>query len=419
MCSGLGRSLTRALCIAIAVVWISRASSAQTARGETWPTLEQVVSLARERGVGAVEATGQIAVARAARTGAGLSILGNPYIEAYADRGRATRDVYVQGQLFLPLDLMGQRGARIDEANRLREWREWGLVNAQSMAAGEAVAAYGQALVASSRLSEAHRAEEAAKREAQYFTSRLQAQDTTVYYTSLATAEVARWIQTRVEAQLGLAQALSRLIQATGALETGTPPPNAATLPPPLKGNWDAAQIGTILERSPIVRSVRAEQTYWSAFLDRAEAEKYAPFSLMLTGGRGDLGETRFGAGFGWAFPVTRRNQGEVARAEAERARATQVEASYRRILEARLVTAVGMYKEIRQTIDVLDQMGIPAAERAAESVNEAFRLGKAELVQVLIARRDLATARFRRLDLIELAWRAYGDLSAIQGGLP
>ena len=61
----------------------------------------------------------------------------------------------------------------------------------------------------------------------------------------------------------------------------------------------------------------------------------------------------------------------------------------------------------------------MPALERAVSASMEAFKLGKIELTRVLLARRDLALARARRLDMIEAGWRAYADLTVLSGDLP
>jgi outer membrane protein TolC len=49
----------------------------------------------------------------------------------------------------------------------------------------------------------------------------------------------------------------------------------------------------------------------------------------------------------------------------------------------------------------------------------DGFKAGKIDITRALLARRDLAIARARRLDLIEAAWRAYADLVVISGDLP
>jgi hypothetical protein len=77
--------------------------------------------------------------ARAFGVGARVSSFGNPYLEVVADRGKFTHDVQVLSTLFLPVDVHGQRSARVGEADRLLEWRQLSRVEMQSRAMAEAV----------------------------------------------------------------------------------------------------------------------------------------------------------------------------------------------------------------------------------------------------------------------------------------
>jgi cobalt-zinc-cadmium efflux system outer membrane protein len=87
--------------------------------------------------------------------------------------------------------------------------------------------------------------------------------------------------------------------------------------------------------------------------------------------------------------------------------------------LESRVRSQWRILRAARETRDLVDAQGLPATESLVESSITAWKAGKGELVQVLIARRDLASARLRRLDTMETAWRAYGDLVGLTGELP
>lgn len=393
-----------------------------TARAD-FPTLERVLELARTRSLPVTEASGQLGVANATMVGARASSLGNPFLQVTTEyggpglSGSPRKEQVVSAQLAIPLDINGQRGARIDEADSLIRWRKLGLVSARAQITGDAISAYGDVIIDSARVALAIRGEEDARKESQYFAGRLAAGDTTLYERSLADAEVARWVQIRAEGELRLALSVSRLSQSVGfPVET----PNVEATPPPaLRGRWDEEHIGKIVEASAGIVALRSEQQYWTMSIERAERDKWAPLTFVVTGGRGDAGEARIGAGLGWSFPFTRRNQGEIARAELERARASSLEQVYKRVLDARIRASVAALRSIRDAVAWLDSVGIPAAEKVVEASNEGFRLGKVELSRVLLARRDLSTARSRRLDLLEAAWDAYGNLAAVNGELP
>jgi outer membrane protein TolC len=267
-------------------------------------------------------------------------------------------------------------------------------------------------------VAEARRGEAEAEREAEWVSARRAAGDATVLDEALAGSEVARWVGTRAEAEVRLAIGRAELGALVGEPDAAT----AATTspePPAFVEPSSEARIAAWIEASPPLATLRAEGGYWDAARRRAEAERTPPLGLILLGGRGDFGEARLGGGLSFTFPVARKNQGEIARADAERARAQALEAGLRAALLARLRGAVAASSALRAATAALEAKGVPAAERAAEAATAAFRAGKIELAGVLFAKRELSTARARRLDLLEARWRALGVLASVKGELP
>lgn len=406
--------------LAVASLLFSTSASA----GE-FPTLEVALKRAKEHAIVVAEAQGEVGVARAQRTGAGLSSIGNPYTDLQIDHpvtdgsgGALSQSLQVLTYTYLPVDLGGQRGKRIEEANQLIAWRKVGLIQAEAVASAETVAAYGELLVSSARVVEATSGEATAREEARYFQGRFEAKDTTLYEKSIAEAEVARWVQSRAEAELRVASGRARFESITG-LPTDPPPPPASVLPPGLKSPWDDGAIVRVAEKAPVVSRYAAEAHYWDASIERYERERFPPISLELIAGRGASGEVRLGGGATIAFPITRRFQAEIARAEAGRLQAQRQLELYRAMVTTRLRAARDAIATVSRALDELDKNGIPALERAVSSSVEAFRAGKVDLSRAMLARRDLAVARARRLDLLEASWRAYADLVIFSGELP
>ena len=386
------------------------------------PTLERTIELARARAIVVSEAEGELGAAQAYMAGARVSSLGNPYVDIQLEKGlarNAGQELQALAYAYFPVDIGGQRGARIDEASRLVKWREIGLNDARGIATGEAVAAYGELLTGSARIAEATTGEQTARDEAKYFAGRLEAKDTTLYEKSLADAEVARWIQSRAEAQLRYSAARSRYAQLTGAVDLEPPPPSAPLTAPRLRGAWDDPFVARVVDRAPLVARLSAERGYWEASVERYKSERMPPVAFELIGGRGELGEGRVGGGVVVTFPVSRRYQGEIAHAEQARTHASSRLALYRGVVETRLRAARDASATITKAVEELDQAGMSALESAVASSVAGFKTGKIEITRVLLARRDLATARARRLDLLEAGWRAYADLTILSGELP
>jgi outer membrane protein, heavy metal efflux system len=386
------------------------------------PTLDRAIQLARARALVVNDAQGELGIAHAQMAGARASAFGNPYVDLQVEQGLSrnpTQELQAIAYAYFPVDLTGQRGARIDEADKLIKWREIGVADARGIATGEVVSAYGELLIGAARIADAINGEQAARDEAKYFTGRLEAKDTTVYEKSLADAEVARWVQSRAEAQLRFSAARARFTQVTGVMNVDPPPAGTAVAAPALRGAWDDAFIARMVDRSPLVARLVAERGFWDASVERYRSERMPPVAFELIGGRGDLGEGRVGGGVVVTFPVSRRYQGEIARAEQGRTFAVSRLALYRGVIESRMRAARDGLVTVAKAIEELDQAGMPALERAVTSSVEGFKTGKIEITRVLLARRDLAIARGRRLDLLEAGWRAYADLTILSGELP
>ena len=151
-----------------------------------FPSLDEAVARAQAHAPSAVDARGSARVAESLEAGARVSSLGNPYVEMTGERGRVTRDVQINGSLFLPIEIQGQRGARIAEWERLVAWRRAGLDDALARTLRDATEAYGRARIASARLEQAERAEREATLEASTVAQRVRSGDATAYELSVA-----------------------------------------------------------------------------------------------------------------------------------------------------------------------------------------------------------------------------------------
>jgi len=130
--------------------------------------------------------------------------------------------------------------------------------------------------------------------------------------------------------------------------------------------------VRAVLARAPTLQSIDQEGVYWDRLAERAEADRSPPVNLIVTGGRGELGEARLGGGLAWAFPVVRRNEGEIARARYESQRTRSLRAAFAVFLEARARAAFDRFSLTRQAVAILDAQGLPAAERVVDATYAA-----------------------------------------------
>lgn len=292
--------------------------------------------------------------------GACLGPVANPYVEILADRGSAgaTRDITVQGSLWLPLEVSGQREKREAEAQALVDWAGAEAKATRASAVADSVRAYGQLVVADARIRALTELSEVARAEATYYDGRVQAGDATELDAKLAELELARHAVALAEAKADRSRALTAVGVATGGTFTETPETGPA--PPAPKAAPPVKNAATL----PTVQASAAQATYHAREKDRHAIEAHTPLNLVVTVGRGDLGEVRVGGGVAWALPVLRTNQGEQARAEANRSKAT-----VERDCKARVAatTADGLTREraeIRKAVEAMATLAEPAAQR-------------------------------------------------------
>jgi cobalt-zinc-cadmium efflux system outer membrane protein len=385
-----------------------------------------VIEAARARSLAVAAAEAELGIANAQGAAARVSSFGNPYSEIQIDRGftqpnPGDRTGVVQAMTFnyLPVDIAGQRGKRVAEAEHLVTWRKLGIVDARAIATANAVSAWGGVVIASARIGDAHEGESAAREEAKYYSGRFAAKDATEYEKSMAEAEVTRWVQAVAEATLQSTAARARLSQVTGIARVDAPSAGTPLAPPRLRTTWTDEHIASIVDRTPIIERLHGERRYWDASLERWQRERFPAVTFEVIAGRGAGSELRLGAGAVITFPVTRRFQGEIAHAEFSRAHVTRHLDLYRNLIVARLRAARDALAVIDAALAELDASGIPALERAASAAKDGVKAGKIDITRALLARRDLALARARRLDLVDAAWRAYADLAAIGGDRP
>jgi outer membrane protein, heavy metal efflux system len=379
--------------------------------GTPVPSLLEVLRLVKDRSPEVVLGNATVATAQSSMVGARLAGLGNPYLEVLgrsAIPGTNTT-VGVDGTLWLPFEIAGQRGTRIAEVEALIGYERKNLEVATALAKAAAVRAYGLAAVGGHRLGVLGELLEVARSEAANYAARFGAGDVTVRDARLAEVEVARYSIFTEETRADLALALAELSRLTGA--EYSKPPAEMTRPPTISP--------VLVDKAPTLAASRAEAVFYDRAKERARREGTAgSLSLMLNGGRNEFSQPVVGAGLAYAFPIVRRNQGEQARAEAERRRALLEERLKHRALTVRLRGLTIELEQVQRALTIVGDKAEPAAVAAVDAAVEMQKAGKIDLLLVLTSRRELGLLRLRRLDLVAREWTITSELVAITGSI-
>lgn len=420
-----GHTAFRRLCAAAALLAACAFESAQAAVAEQSnadasrgvPALAVVLEQARANAPYVRLGRAAAAVSRAEMANAKRAPVGNPNVEILGQRGAngATRGIAWGGTMWLPFEVFGQRGRRITEARAYADMFDANVGVAEAAAMGEAYAAYGAVHVESERIRVIERMVSLAERSAALYEARLTSGDAVLRDATMAKVELARNRVLLQDANRRLAQALTTLNLVTGETYTGVASP-ALQAP--------SVQLGTLKARMreqlpPRVQSARLEEKYYRAQHERLESESGGPVSLMLMGGRGDLGEARVGVGLAYELPLLRSLQGERMRALSEALRAkTQSEVS-RSLITRKVDGIMQQYAYGEQAYELLTNVALPAAQHAVASATQTLEAGKTEWTTVLISRRDLAMLALERLEVVAQQWSLLGELIQLTGEVP
>lgn len=376
------------------------------------PELTEAVARAKQRSAEVLAAGAGAKAVRSQYAGARLGALGNPYLELTTARSAqgVTKDLSFNAAFWIPLELAGQRRSRVAEVDAAAGVADAVTSVARANAAAEAVRAFGGVAVAAAKVKAAEEILKASREEALIFEARVAAKDSTQADLTLAVVEVARNGVALTEARADLVRALSDLSRVTGA--EGYVPTQVPLEPP-------GGDARVRLDDVPAVDLANKEVAFYGRAADRHAKEASPPVSLMVQGGRGDFGETRWTLGLAWTFPVLRKNQGERARAQAEAERAGVERDARRRAFAAQLKGLSGERKEIRAAIVSMTEVALPAARAAVDAAFETHRAGKTEVLRVFSARRDLAVLRLRQLELVRREWEIVAEMVRVTGELP
>src|SRR6478609_6767992 len=382
----------------------------------TSPALRELVRLARERAPEVVLGRSALTASRSSYANARMAPLGNPMLEVKVQGATkdVIKDVNIESSLWLPVEVSGQKSKRGREADDFVELHEALLAQARAAACARTVRAYGALVVGASRFRVLTELANTAQSEAKYFAERMTIGDATERDAALSAVDAARHQMALSETKSELLRVLGDLFELTGrnltseGMAEAVPPGFSATLGAP-----------PAVEHSPLFRVLSAQAKYYGAARDRLESEGWTPLSVGLIAGRGDYGETRFGGGLAYAFPTFRANQGERARADAERQRSLDELALRRELFARRAILLTSELAELGRAFEIVTHAALPAAERALAAASETYRVGKGDLLSVLVSRRDFSALSLRRLEILDKSWQLLGDLVEITGELP
>lgn len=200
-----------------------------------------------------------------------------------------------------------------------------------------------------------------------------------------------------------------RAVVADPDLEAGRLAGDLAQIP-----ELDRAEVrGRLLEQSPELQVARAQAARAEASLARARAERIPDLEIEAgvrqpRGNRPHATDDREAfANIGFRLPIFNRNQGGIAAAEADLARARLEEQRVRLTLEGRFAETFGRYRQASQRAQTYRGGILDRARLAHRQYLEQYQQMMAAYPQVLITERTLIQTEEGYVDALARAWDA------------
>ncbi|GAB4202593.1 MAG: hypothetical protein OHK0013_15990 [Sandaracinaceae bacterium] len=412
------RSALRLLALLALVVGgtASSRASAQT----RW-TLERVVARAVERSPDVQRAQAQLGVADAHHVFGEQPWIGNPIVAlrgmiGVPDDRAATYGVFVG----LPFDPSGRQGLRAREADLLVETGEAALAAARNTVRAQACEAFVDVVTADALLElrggRVRLAEELLQRtQGLIDAGAATAVDLALVEAELGEARAASYDATR--ASLDARARLRMLLDLDATEPVEIAPLGVPEAPEGDLTRWRADALATRAEPRAYATARRRLQITE----DRLFAESIDPLVVALEWESQSNTQTAhtLGVSLSATLPLLRTFQGERAVTRGEREAAAVDEALAGRGVEREVVRAAQRLETTLAELQALEELAIPAVERAREGMLTLLQSGAADVFRVLGTQRQLFELRERRLAAFREAWAARVELDRAIGAAP
>lgn len=377
-------------------------------------TLEQVLAMGMAQSPLVRRAVAERELAEAGRVGARVLQQTNPWLAGSVgvrqDRSGSlppANGLEWTIRLELPIEIAGQRGARLREVDRFVEVARRREAFARTEARARLTTLFVGMQLVQEAADTAREFEQLGERLLASARARAAAGASSDVEVRLAEAELGRLRHQRMEAELITLQTRGELRQWL-ALAPGSPVRVAKVALPPAEIDGSlAALVARAQAARHDLQALIATGSAFDAQLVRLRREVVPNPVLAFDAAQQQPGQTYLGGGLGLTLPIFARNQGPIAIARAESARAAvEVELQSRQIA-LEIGTLFEVLRLRRSELDLWQDQILPAARASAELVETGWRAGKFDLFRVLQIQREANEARRKRLEVLGELWAA------------
>jgi len=337
-----------------------------------------------------------------------------------------------------PLDLF-RRAGRTNVADREVAVTEFSALDRERAIRADVRSRFGDVLDGIRRLTLIDELTDAIRRQRDLLRSRVELGSSPPLERDLVEVELRRLESERLR-QIGMIEAaLFRLKRSVG-LEATAPLAVRDTLDEIVQREAQSIAATTGLpvdsDERPDVREAAARIAVVEAKVDRAEREGRIDVSLFGSYQRMDAGFPQFGigtdgnlervrgvfhyvsAGAMLTIPLFNRNQGEVAAARAEHARATAAHEAARLSAQSELASAGALDRRAHEAAQLYSVETRTLARKNLEVIGQSYTLGRVTVFDVLAEQRRFLEIEFAYSDALRAAFDARTSLLQARGGI-
>jgi cobalt-zinc-cadmium efflux system outer membrane protein len=393
-----------------------------TAYAQNTPkSLPELLTYAEEHSPLLVSAKSYFRRADAEKEAASLKYIYNPQLSLgigpRASADGASFDVEASfGQSF---ERSGQRGIRLKTASAIQDTIGASLDVVRWKIHTQVHQAFHEALLARERVKVAERLLGFAEKTLEITKKRLAAGDVSALAVKLSEVDVAQAKQAKIAADSSYKLARITLAEVVG-LPVSSPPEIEGKLDSPKKAPSFEELYKLALQKNPefLVNQSSAKEAAVREALAEKDASAVPFFGLGFSSEGTGSGATEAIAmfNFGVSFPVWQKNQGDRARARAEKDIAEAQSESLKLLLQGRIAKGVESINASVERIAVFGEEILPNFESNLALLQRAFELGQIDILEVGVARERFIEIESQALDAYADYYRAIAELEAELG---
>ena len=313
----------------------------------------------------------------------------------------------------MELEVAGQRGLRITEAERNLQRAEAGFQDFARTFRGRLARAFYQAVAARERLALQRRIEELNRNLLDVTKIKFAAGDVSALEVNVA---IVRYGQTRKEtfdAEENVTQALFELRRLIGLQESFIP---EGKLEPSVAPPTAASVLERALASRPDLLARRYELQRAEAEIALVRRQNFPNPTVGLSFNREGSGDKIVHGGISIPFPIFNRRQGEIASLDARRLQIRSELAALEKEIRKEVDQAVSRWQTAQRNIELFQRDILEQTEENFRLLEAAYRERAIDLPRILIMGTDLVNARRSYLDALLSLREATISIEEISG---